>query len=85
MKADKDRHNLIAQMGCLICGQPAELHHTRAGMGQRGKDVVPLCPRHHRQGPFGEAIHNGYKTFCAKYYSEEEMVEMVNSFLRGRL
>ena len=70
----------IAALGCLICGRPAEIHHVRmgVGMGQRGKEVIPLCEKHHRLGPFGECAHNGAKTFAKKYGTELEMVEKVN-------
>ena len=73
----------IAALGCLICGRPAEIHHVRmgVGMGQRGKEVVPLCPAHHRQNGFGHAVHNGYKTFAINYYTEREMVQMVNKLI----
>ena len=76
--------NRVAELGCLLCGRPAELHHLRAGMGQRGKDVIPLCPHHHRHGPFGDATHNGYKTFCKKYGSEATLLAKLNKILRER-
>ncbi len=51
---------LVAELGCLICGSPANLHHVREGQGmsQRASDwlVVPLCREHH-QGNTG--IHSG--------------------------
>ena len=81
---DKTYMNRVAELGCLICGRPSELHHLRAGMGQRGKDVIPLCPYHHRHGPFGEATHNGYKTFCKKYGSEATLLAKLNKILRER-
>lgn len=50
----------VAALGCLICGQPASLHHVREGQGlsQRASDwlVMPLCREHH-QGNAG--IHSG--------------------------
>jgi hypothetical protein len=77
--------NMVAAIGCLICGRPAELHHCRegVGMGQRGKDVIPLCPKHHRNGGFGVAIHAGYKTFCENFGTEIELIEKRDSILRG--
>ena len=86
MKAEK--MSRIAALGCLLCGRPSELHHLRAGMGmgQRNTDenVIGLCPYHHRTGPFGEAIHNGYKTFCKKYGSEATLLAKLNKILRER-
>jgi hypothetical protein len=49
----------VAELGCLICGSPAQLHHPRMGQGkaQRAQDwlVVPLCPTHHNPP---EGIHS---------------------------
>lgn len=44
----------VAAMGCLVCGQPATVHHVTASIN-RGRlsrshmRVVPLCPVHHFQ------------------------------------
>ena len=62
-KADRERFNRIAAMGCLVCGGPAEIHHVtgygdRKGRAPRRNDrVVPLCPLHHRAGcdPYASA------------------------------
>jgi hypothetical protein len=43
--------------------------------------TIPLCPYHRRQGPFGEAVHNGTKTFEAKYGTQLEMLNIVNALL----
>lgn len=50
--ADEKRHmDRVAALGCLLCGQPAQLHHVREGQGmsQRASNflVVPLCEAHH--------------------------------------
>lgn len=64
--------SLVAELGCLVCGAPAHLHHVREGQGmsQRASDwlVVPLCREHH-QGNVG--IHNGRKFY--QYYRLDEM------------
>ena len=44
----------VAKMGCLVCGQPATVHHVTASIngGRRDRSdesVVPLCPRHHQK------------------------------------
>jgi hypothetical protein len=61
----------VAELGCLICGSPAQLHHPREGQGkgQRAQDwlVVPLCPDHHT-GP--EGIHNR-RTFYTRHRMDE--------------
>ena len=56
--AEKKHMGRVAELGCAVCrkighpGTPAELHHTRAGVGAGRRsshwDVIPLCPEHHR-------------------------------------
>jgi hypothetical protein len=86
MKAAEKTHlSKVAELGCIICRSPAEIHHIRAGMGigQRNSNfhVLPLCPSHHRTGGHGVAIHAGQKTFEAKYGTEHELLEKVNGLL----
>lgn len=66
--AEKRHHGRIAAMGCLVCDQPATVHHVTASIhGGRitrtHKRVTPLCPRHHMQqfGPHEsvEALNHG--------------------------
>lgn len=46
----------VAGLGCLICGQPANVHHVMRAPGKRRRRddrfVVPLCREHH-QGDSG--------------------------------
>ena len=76
--AEKRHLSRIADMGCLICGAPAEIHHLRTvcGMSQRANNylTIGLCPEHHRQGAFGHAIHNGYQEFSKNYGSEGDLL-----------
>ncbi len=76
-----DYKNEVADLGCIICGSPAELHHPRfaCGMAQRASDylVIPLCPDHHRTGGYGVAIHAGQATFEQNYGSEAELLAKV--------
>lgn len=76
----------VAALGCLICGCQAEIHHIRArgSMGKRSShfETISLCPRHHRTGGHGVAIHAGQKTFEAKYGTEEELLDRVNWLLK---
>lgn len=73
-KAEKRHLDRVASLGCIVCGSPAEVHHIRTsfGMSQRASNylTVPLCPFHHRQGGFGEAIHAGQKQFEMQYGAE---------------
>jgi hypothetical protein len=81
-KAEREHLEKVAAMGCLVCSRPAEIHHIRTGLGmsQRASnyEVLPLCPYHHRQGGFGEAIHAGQKEFESKYGSEVELLNKIN-------
>lgn len=74
----------VAELGCLICMQPAEIHHkTGAGMGRKSSnyDIMPLCPRHHRTGGHGYAIHAGTKTWEAKYGPQDEHIKMTKRMI----
>ena len=66
-KKESKYMGMVADLGCLICGGEAEVHHIRLGqgMGQRADNYLtaPLCPFHHRTGGFGEAIHAGRRQF----------------------
>ena len=56
----KEHFNRVAAVGCVVCGQAAEIHHATGGsmldrgvargMSQKVSDwlVIPLCPTHHR-------------------------------------
>lgn len=82
-KDERNHLERVARLGCIICGGDAEIHHIRTGCGmsQRASNyhVIPLCAFHHRQGPFGDAIHNGHKTFEQRYGTEIELLEQVRS------
>jgi hypothetical protein len=43
--------------------------------------TIPLCPYHHQTGPFGEAVHNGKRTFEANFGTEQELLAQVQSLL----
>ena len=72
-RAEKDYHNLVASVGCIIpdCNEAANVHHIRAeqGIAMRSSHylVIPLCKEHH-QGSF--SIHNSKRQFEAIYGSE---------------
>ena len=86
-KAEKAHLDAVARLGCLICGAPAEVHHIMSGvgMGQRAShyDTIPLCPRCHRTGPVGVAIHAGKRTWEERHGTELEMLERVRELLEG--
>jgi hypothetical protein len=47
-------HDRVAELGCLVCGEAATIHHVTGyadRMGRISRDdwlVVPLCPPHHQ-------------------------------------
>ena len=61
------------------CSYGCEAHHiTDTGRRQSHYDTIPLCFDHHNQQTrlgFGESVHNGKKTFQAKYGTQEEMLK----------
>lgn len=81
----------VVELGCIVCRNlgygisPAEAHHPRflAGMGQRAshKQVIPLCPMHHRIGGHGVALHAGQETWEGKFGTEKELLEAVEALL----
>jgi hypothetical protein len=84
-KAEKLHLNRVADLGCIICHQPAERHHLRAGvgMGQRNTNfnVIPLCPLHHRTGGYGTAIHAGIKAFEQNFGTEQQLLTRVEKLI----
>ena len=91
-KAEQVHKDAVAALGCLICylesgilGTPANLHHTKTGMGagQRNDDwhVLPLCPRHHQTGGWGVAYHAGPREWQRRYGTETQLLETVNVLL----
>jgi hypothetical protein len=78
-KAEKEHLNKVASLGCIICGNIAEIHHVRTGMGlgQRNTNfnVIPLCHVHHRTGGHGVAFHAGKKTWQEIFGTEKDLLE----------
>ena len=81
VKSDRKNWDAIANLGCIICGCYANIHHCFTGSGGRKDDskVIPLCYEHH-QGEQG--IHTiGRKQWQSQYGSEQELIEKVKSLL----
>ena len=78
-KAEREHMAAVAALGCIISGQPAEVHHI-AGHGVRAShyETIPLSPWHHRNGPVGEAVHSGRRSFEARYGTERELLAETN-------
>ena len=84
-KEEKLHLSRVADLGCLICNRPAEIHHIRSqiGMGRRASnfEVLPLCETHHRTGGHGIAFHAGRKTWEQKYGYERDLLDKVKNML----
>lgn len=76
--AQRARWDEITQLGCLVCGRAATIHHVTASihggrMTRRHDRVVPLCPVHHQKvfDPFHNAPQSvealGHRGFFKKY------------------
>lgn len=73
----------VAALGCMVCIQPAQIHHAKGGSmrsresvgtSQRTSDEValPLCPNHHTGA---EGIHTiGVLTWEARFGTQLEML-----------
>ncbi|MEE9510347.1 MAG: Ref family recombination enhancement nuclease [Candidatus Bathyarchaeia archaeon] len=84
-KAEREYMSRVAELGCIICKSPAELHHlTGAGMGLRSKDIIPLCPFHHRTGGHGNAIHAGTETWENIFGTQEELRDNLTQLINGQ-
>lgn len=77
----------VAELGCCICSQAAEIHHQLSGegMGQRASNykIMPLCPSHHRNGGYKVAIHAGIKAWEELYGSEVEWIQWTQEQVNG--
>lgn len=70
----------VAELGCIICGDAASLHHIREDQGgsQRASDflVIPLCPLHHQHGTkmYAPSVHGAPQLFRSKYGRETDLL-----------
>ena len=84
-KQQRARWSRIAEMGCMICASPAEIHHCFTGAGGRKNHdkVIPLCPEHHRgaQGIDGRYYGMSKKKWQSIYGTEQELLDKLESML----
>ena len=45
---ERKHYARMVEDGCLICGRPAEIHHSLLHLPRRNDRIFPLCPNHHR-------------------------------------
>lgn len=81
--AEKLHMARVAALGCVACRNeglgvsPAIVHHIRTGQGRKRAsdwDTFPLCPRHHLGYGIGLSLHDGIKTWQAKFGTELELL-----------
>ena len=69
--AEKAYIGRVADLGCIVCQSPAQVHHIREGQGmaQRASNylVIPLCQEHHTGSL---SIHASPRQFKAIYGDE---------------
>ena len=82
-KAEREHMGMVAELGCIICRRPAEVHHI-AGQGMRASsyETIPLCADHHRNGNIGVAVHSGRRSFEARHGTEEELLSKTLELLK---
>ena len=84
-KAEREHMGRVADLGCIICGGPAEVHHiTGAGMAKRSShyETIPLCHMHHRNGGYGVAVHAGVREWENIHGSQRDLLEKVQFLLK---
>lgn len=76
----------VKQLPCCVCGAPgpSDAHHVIHDRFSARKasdfDTVPLCKRHHQDGP--DAIHNGKESWRAKYGRDYDYIEETREKVR---
>ena len=82
-KAESDHMGLVAELGCCVCKRPAQVHHVgNQGVRASHYETIPLCPYHHMDGPHGEAIHQGRRTWESRYGTERELLAKTLTLLK---
>jgi len=82
-KAERDHLDKVSRLGCLICNQPANIHHcgTYMGGGRDDMKVIPLCHWHHQNGGYGIALHAGKNEWQRIHGTEEDLLIKTNKML----
>lgn len=75
-------HDQVRALGCLICGNTAQIHHIREGLGMgqavNHDRVLPLCYDHHQSEEFGcISLHGSPGEFVELHGTEIELEEIL--------
>lgn len=85
--AERRYWDRVIQVGCILCGSPAGIHHCGTGAGGR-KDhmkVLPLCWYHH-QGPDGidgREYGMSKRRWQERHGTEEELMKQLTERLKN--
>lgn len=71
MSKEKRHMARVAELGCLVCDSPANVHHIRTERIKNDFLTIPLCREHH-QGDF--SIHMSKEQFTKIYGSELDLL-----------
>lgn len=88
-KEKKIRFELLAEMGCMICGAQAQIHHCKGlefgtGIALKAQDdkTFPLCEHHHTGR---EGFHTiGKKTWERLFGSQRSFLNTANLLLEEK-
>ena len=79
-KAEKAHMGRVAELGCIICRRPAEIHHLPGRPLRNHWRCIPLCPDHHRNS--NVCVHAGRRSFEARFGTEEELLKKTLELLK---
>ena len=91
-KLERLHYDRLARLGCIVCRRlgyfetPAEIHHVKIGITGVAKkshylQAIPLCPEHHRLGPYGVAYHAGPEAWERNYGTQAELLARATELL----
>lgn len=83
-KAERDHMGLVAELPCCVCGRSGvHVHHIgNQGVRASAYQTIPLCPGHHMDYGFGDAVHQGRRTWEARHGTEKELLAKTLKLLR---
>ena len=86
-KADKERYDLLVQIGCIVCQihkniyTMPQIHHPWGRTKDGNQKTIPLCYYHHQEGsdcPEYTSRHPWKTRFVQRYGTEESLLEETN-------
>lgn len=75
--AERRRLAAVAELGCVLCQRPCQVHHLKETPGQRRDHArtIGLCREHH------DEFHRSRAAFEAKYGTQADLLARVNEQL----